>query len=188
MIIGLCGYAQSGKDTVGSYLVDAYGFERIAFADAMRKAMYVLNPHVGQADLFLADLVDQLGWDEAKQYAEVRGLLQRFGTEVGREMFGNDFWVEVAFQGVKPDSKYVITDVRFPNEQDSIVAAGGDIWKVTRPGYGPVNAHVSDNWDFAWDTELENLTTIQALQSGVDVLMALQGCTLASSTKGNADV
>ena len=31
-VIGLTGYAQSGKDTVASILVEKYGYRRIAFA------------------------------------------------------------------------------------------------------------------------------------------------------------
>ena len=36
MIIGLSGYARSGKDTVAELLVLNYGFKRVAFADGIR--------------------------------------------------------------------------------------------------------------------------------------------------------
>ncbi len=40
------------------------------------------------------DLVDDIGWDKAKvQYPEIRELLQRMGTEVGRALYGESFWV-----------------------------------------------------------------------------------------------
>ena len=46
-----------------------------------------------------------------------------------------------------PDTelKYVITDVRFTNEADMIRANKGKIWRVVRPGVGPVNNHISES-------------------------------------------
>ena len=46
MIIGLAGKAGSGKDEVAKILIDLYGYKRIAFADAIRDALYELNPLV----------------------------------------------------------------------------------------------------------------------------------------------
>jgi cytidylate kinase len=42
-IIGLCGYARSGKDTLGSLLVERLSFKRISFADTLKKE---LNEHM----------------------------------------------------------------------------------------------------------------------------------------------
>jgi hypothetical protein len=44
MIIGLSGYARSGKDTVAELLVLNYGFKRMAFADGIRESLIALNP------------------------------------------------------------------------------------------------------------------------------------------------
>jgi hypothetical protein len=38
----------------------------------------------------------------------------------------------------------VITDVRFTNEATAILAAGGTVIRVTRPGVQPANDHVSE--------------------------------------------
>ena len=43
MLIGLTGYATSGKDTVADIL-KPLGFERVAFADALRESVQVLDP------------------------------------------------------------------------------------------------------------------------------------------------
>jgi dephospho-CoA kinase len=48
LIIGLSGYAQSGKDTVAELLCLNYGFKRIAFADAIREGVVRLNPMLVQ--------------------------------------------------------------------------------------------------------------------------------------------
>ena len=65
MIIGLTGYAQSGKDTVAKILVENYGFTRIAFADKIREFLYETNPMydsiVGEP-LFVKAKVDRDGW------------------------------------------------------------------------------------------------------------------------------
>jgi dephospho-CoA kinase len=90
MIIGLSGYAQSGKDTVAELLCLNYGFKRISFALPMRDAIYTLNPLVEGTNR-IVDLVDEYGWDVAKANPEVRRLLQVFGTDVGRKMFNENF-------------------------------------------------------------------------------------------------
>lgn len=64
MIIGLSGYARSGKDTVASFLVSEYAFERISFADPIRDILYALNPSVDGESLI--SMVDNYGWEIAK--------------------------------------------------------------------------------------------------------------------------
>lgn len=139
MILGLTGLAGCGKDTAAAHFVARHGYERRAFADPMRDALYRLNPIVRLHghDRRLAQLVDLAGWDAAKrQVPEVRALLQRFGTEVGRAMWGEDFWVERATAGACPGDRLVFTDVRFDNEAAAIRALGGRVIRIDRPGAG----------------------------------------------------
>ena len=149
MIIGLSGYAQSGKDTVAELLCLNYGYKRMAFADPMREALYRLNPSIvvdntDYYDMPLQTLVDEHGWDVVKQNLDVRGLLQRMGTEVGREMFGDNFWVQYSFDKIE-QPKIVFADVRFPNEAREILQYGGQVWRVNRSGHNPVNDHPSEH-------------------------------------------
>ena len=60
---------------------------------------------------------------------KLRRLLQRMGTEVGRELFGQDFWVELAMR--KLDGPTVFTDCRFPNEYWALAAAGFTFVRIT---------------------------------------------------------
>jgi dephospho-CoA kinase len=46
MIVGISGYARSGKDEAAKALVEM-GFERRAFADKLREFLLALNPMVG---------------------------------------------------------------------------------------------------------------------------------------------
>ncbi len=160
-LIGLAGYARSGKDTVAAYLVEHHSFTRFAFADTLRDVLYALNPWVagpghGRAHhdapwlWTVQELVDAIGWDKAKEFdpddpASVRSYLQRLGTEAGRKVLGENIWVDTTMEKVEASGKLaVITDVRFPNEFDAVVDAGGEVWWVERPGTKPVNAHVSE--------------------------------------------
>lgn len=165
-IIGLTGFAQSGKDTAAGFLIER-GWTRLAFADILRESLYNLNPIVSTLSEEVDDqccagtvlthervqqLVDRLGWDTVKvAYPEVRALLQRFGTEVGRALYGQDFWVDMTMSQIKRrpwypaeiDGNYVITDVRFPNEEFAVHNAGGLMFRIDR-GTEAVNAHASE--------------------------------------------
>lgn len=157
-IIMLCGYAQSGKDTVAQMLRER-GYDRLAFADPIRNALYTLDPLVTESGLTVSDIVDKSGWDVAKvAYPEIRRLLQVLGTEVAREQWSDSFWVDLAFNKMDPDRDYVITDCRFPNELSVGRAHNAILWRVVRPGTGPVNSHASDNLidDFDPDYTINN--------------------------------
>jgi len=144
MIIGLSGYAQSGKDTVANYLSE-YGFTRLAFADPIRKLLYQMNPIVKEGyrvnDLFGEDF-----W-------------VRQTVNLNRDSIQKDF---------------VVTDVRFINEAKAIkLIPNSQIWRVVRPGVEAVNGHVSetemDNWKY--DQTFFNAGTIEDLKTTIAVRM-----------------
>jgi hypothetical protein len=176
--VGLHGYPSAGKDTVAKILAD-YGYTAVAFADNLREALYVLNPVIVfdeyGYELRVQDLVDNLGWDDAKrQYEEIRRMLQVLGTEVGREMIGQDVWVNAAFKGLDDNKKYVFTDLRFENEHHAIDSRLGLLIKIDRPGIGAVNDHKSekplpDKW---FDARLINDGTLEDLHTKVREILA----------------
>jgi len=144
-IIGLTGYAQSGKDTLASILVEKYGYSRIAFADKIRDFLYGINPMVACSPTgYLQDLVNLVGWDKAKQEPQVRRLLQDLGISA-RDLIDENIWVTSALSSVTKDQRVVVTDVRFENEAMMIKLMGGQLWRVKRVGVGPVNNHVSES-------------------------------------------
>lgn len=165
MIIGLSGYAQSGKDTVADYLMAEHGFIRRAFADNIRRMLYDVNPMIGHEPLQVK--VDVDGWDKAKQDPIVRRMLQVLGVSA-RENIHQDVWINAALDRVLND-RIVITDVRFINEAEAIRDRGGEIWRVVRPGVNAVNSHVSetqlDNYKF--DQYLVNDGSITDLHNQV---------------------
>lgn len=168
MIIGIAGYARSGKDTVASILTEKYGYQKRAFADPIRDAVYALNPYVKNS-LRVQDLVDEFGWETFKGFDEGRRLIQVMGTEIGREMFDNDIWIKKTLDDLNPYDRWVISDVRFADEARAIVKRGGVIWRVEREGVGPVNDHKSDNGMVGWryDTILRNNFSLEELEAMV---------------------
>lgn len=115
-LIGLSGKALAGKDTTAmmlSNLIKDRPVVRIAFADALKNECLALH-----------------GWNGQKDDAG-RTLLQRVG--VARREENPNYWVDRAMARVTdPETLYVFTDVRFPNEADAIRANGGRMWRIER--------------------------------------------------------
>lgn len=174
MIIGLSGVARSGKDSVADHLIKNYGFTKLSFADPIRESLIRLDPAISVAGNYmsLATAVRLIGWEELKTQSEdIRGLMQRMGTEVGREMFYEDIWVDAALNQIKPEMKVVIADVRYPNEADAIQKFGGKLWRIERPGVGPANEHPSESAldSYAFPVKLANNGTLKNLWEKVDL-------------------
>lgn len=171
-LIGMHGFAQTGKDTVASILAD-HGYKKVAFASPIVQALSTLNPIVsvdnrGRTFRF-NDLLELEGYEDAKKTLEFRRLLQVFGTEVGRELLGEDIWVDIAKKKIAPAGRFIITDVRFPNEVKMVKSVGGTLIKIVRPGYTPVNGHKSDSGlpDSLFDLVLVNDGTLEDLRRKV---------------------
>lgn len=156
-IIALSGYARAGKDEAASVLVESFGFKQVAFADKLREVLYALNPTlVGWFEpshdavvpkTTVQDIIDEHGWGAYKETIygpEIRRLLQRLGTEAGRQTLWDTIWIDAAFAGLPEDAKVVVSDARFFNEFEAVRERGGYIWRIERPGVGPVSDHPSE--------------------------------------------
>lgn len=127
--------ARAGKDAAAAHLISDLGFVRIALADAVRDALYALNPWVNSTER-VADIVEDIGWEKAKNIGEIRALLQRMGTEAGRQIHGDHLWTAVAdakIAALQPGTPVVVTDIRFPDEGAWILSKGGIIIEIYRP-------------------------------------------------------
>lgn len=154
-LIGITGYATAGKDTLADLLVSHYGYRKFSFSDPLMQMARVINPV-----LFLFYLIPfrynwavrLLGETRAKRIPAVRRFLQKLGTEAGREVIGEDVWVDAMLEKLsRHPGPAVITNCRFENEAQMIRDCGGLIVRVVRPGVGPVNDHKSDaGIDPAW--------------------------------------
>ena len=141
MIVGVCGFIGSGKDTIADYLVNFHEFRRDSFASTLKDAVGAV-----------------FGWDrtllegrtkEAREWREQidpwwaeklsmptltpRWILQYWGTEVCRKGFHDDMWVASLENKLRQTKdNIVISDVRFSNEVEAIKKAGGIIVRVVR--------------------------------------------------------
>ena len=147
MLVGVAGYARAGKDSTADILVRECGFRRLGFADTLKAILADVNPQVGATRL--DNRLSWHGWEGAKTDPEVRQLLQRLGVAC-RQHIGPDVWVDAVFRKIEDTfdedgpSRWVIPDVRFPNELAAVRSHGGQVWRVERPGCGPVNGHISE--------------------------------------------
>ena len=141
MIIGICGFIGSGKDTVANYLVDKHNYQRDSFAGALKDAVasifgwdrQLLEGATSESREW-REQVDAW-WAERLNMPELtpRWVLQYWGTEVCRKSFHNDIWIaSLEHRLLQQDSDIVISDVRFPNEVEVIKKAGGKVWWVQR--------------------------------------------------------
>ena len=169
MIVGLSGYARSGKDEVAKVLVEEYGFKRIAFADKIRELLFEMDPPlpVGVSTerhiVGLQNFVEIYGWDESKKHPNVRAMLQNLGVGA-RNVFGEEFWIAQALRQVHFTENWVITDVRFKNEAEAIKEYDdAQLWRVKRVGVEAVNDHISEHDldDYHFDQILKNEGTLE---------------------------
>jgi hypothetical protein len=141
MIIGICGFIGSGKDTVADYLVNFHEFRRDSFAATLKDA--VSSVFGWDRELLEGRTKEAREWREQVDpwWAErlnmpnltPRLVLQLWGTEVCRKSFHDDIWI-ASVENKLRNSKdnIVISDCRFPNEIKSIKKAGGTVIRVVR--------------------------------------------------------
>jgi len=174
-VVGLTGYAGSGKDLVGALLA-MRGYKRIAFADAVRMEVSRLLLHGGNIPAQLsADSRTALsgGMDFEDVWIKptnpmMRKILQEWGTEF-RRTENPDYWICIVDDQVKAlgDRPVVITDVRFGNECDWIRHRGGVVLRVRRGD--PANSHFSERSvdTLNVDAEIDNTGMLQELPGRV---------------------
>ena len=187
MIIGITGYAGSGKDTVGRYLVKHYKYKQYAFADPIKE---------GIMKMFLMT-TDQL-WGERKNMIDERygisprQLLQYIGTDmaqlelpknypffdatIGRNLWSKRFEYE---KEKNPNVNYVITDLRFPHEEEMIRRNEGIIFRVNRDSVVPKEpVHESESYVFTMtaDYEIDNNGSFEDLENLInDIMIDIEG-------------
>ena len=141
MIIGICGFIGSGKDTAANYLVGWHGFRRDSFAGALKDA--VASVFGWDRELLEGLTTEARAWREQVDpwWAERLGMphltprwvLQYWGTEVCRQGFHDDIWIAALENRLRQRTGHtVISDVRFPNEVAAIRNAGGRIVWIRR--------------------------------------------------------
>lgn len=193
-LLGIAGKAGSGKDTVADYLTSQYkACYQDSFAAPLKEAV---------APLFGID-ADALYDTEFKETVDPfwkvtpRQMLQFFGTDLIRNHIhkllpeiGQDFWVErfhkgleESYKSVTKDSKWyepecvVVSDVRFKNEVDYILASGGAILHLFRTDADfDSMGHISEQLETIPNNttifHLPNNSTLEELYNSVDNILS----------------
>jgi hypothetical protein len=142
MIIGVLGLIDSGKGTVGDYLVNKHGFIKESFAASLKDAVSAifdwprsLLEGDTQVSRNFRETVDPW-WSQRlnKPNLTPRWVLQQVGSEVFRFGFHPDVWIASLEHRLskEPNFNRVITDVRFPNEIAMIKKQNGFLIEVRR--------------------------------------------------------
>lgn len=148
-IIAFGHYSRTGKNTLAQYVINhmnmfdpAHRIVRKGFADKIKQHCYELYAWTG---------LRESEFYETKQGARMRTevlpdlgmtpieLWVTYGTNAIRDNVYDRTWIDVVLKGTTDVDTLLITDLRFPNEVDSIREMGGHICKVVRPGIGPKN-------------------------------------------------
>jgi hypothetical protein len=135
MIIGICGFISSGKDTVADYLVNYHEFRRVSFAGALKDAISCVfgwdrNMLEGRTKTSREWREHpDLWWSQRLgQNITPRGVLQQWGTEVCRAAFHDDIWIASLENQLRTSvDNVVISDCRFPNEIENMIS---DLYQI----------------------------------------------------------
>jgi hypothetical protein len=147
-LIGLTGFARTGKDTFQSRsstllkkMNANFICHRFAFADALKQ----------ECDSFL---LKNMGISSFTEYTPdkeiIRPFLVTYGTHLRRKMDPN-CWIKKIDPLIKKITSdescqnfIFITDVRFKNEAEWIKSLGGYLINIHREGFGPANIEEKD--------------------------------------------
>ncbi len=186
-LIGIIGLKNSGKDTVGDYLVSEFSFTKYAFAHPVKqvcKTLFSLSDEQLE-DRVLKEKVD------TRWGISPREMFQRVGTDFGqfaifkifpelkKKLKYRELWVNIFEQWLKENSNLdiVVTDVRFKHEAKKIKDMGGHIIKINRDT-GMVDSHISESElnqiskDLI-DFEIDNNYKLVDLYSQIDKIIYL---------------
>ena len=169
-IIGLSGFKRTGKDTVAGYLESHHDMLPFAFADNVKQTAMTMfgltyDQAFGNYGFNREDILPQ--WSMS-----VRHILQKVGTECGRDIFGYDIWIKRLQVDINnyPSSDYLVSDVRFENEAAWIKSSGGIIIDIIRPGCES-DGHRSEAGVANYDYQIINSGTLEDLYGRVDEIV-----------------
>jgi len=175
-IIAFCGFKGSGKTLASGHVVSHFGYTQRSLATSLKVACrHIFN-------LTLAQVTDPVEKEtlDTRWGKSPRELLQFMGTEIVRGLDA-DVWVKSFTEYILefPTVKWVVDDVRFPNEADAIREKGGIVIGVRRAACVPEwSAHMHDSerlmlehWDEMIDVEIRNDDTKEQFTKSLHFLL-----------------
>lgn len=186
-LIGITGAAGAGKDTLASMLADIWESRgpRVAFKTKFATPIhYIVNYLYGT----FGEAPPPVDFETAKRTGvkmpgserTVREAMQTLGTEWGRNIMGEDYWVNLwrerllaSVDLVDRDNLLVlVSDVRFQNEVDVIHDMGGVVVRVVRDYDEGAGGHASEQVDvLSADHGIKNTGTLDDLRHAAEALL-----------------
>ncbi len=168
LIVGIMGPLGSGKSTLAQHLVCTYDFVRVPMASVLKDML--LAAGCTEDEVYGADKMQPstLLCGQTPRWA-----MQTLGTEWGRKIISPNIWVTCVAKKIHRLNKehgyerFVIDDVRFPNECEMVKHYGGDLWCVRRHDVEPpqwkqrmvragiYRIHESERWWMKTDVDWE---------------------------------
>lgn len=124
-IVGFAGRKGSGKDTASNVLVEEAGYVNVKMAGALKGMIRFYLDYIGTDPERAERLIDgDLKETPAPEFGgkTCRHAMQTLGTEWGRNLIYPDIWVDAFKKRAAQFDKVVCSDVRFPNEVETITS------------------------------------------------------------------
>jgi hypothetical protein len=181
-LIGLTGLARSGKSTTAQILCAKYSFERFSFSGPIKSMIRTLLQEAGLTESDTRVFLDGEMKEEpirALNWKSPRFAMQSLGTEWGRELLGDNIWVNLRFlkidQILRAGGSVVLDDARFTNEVDAIRERGGLVVRIVRPENAfegtPHSKHSSETQALTADRIIVNNGSMADLENNVRELV-----------------
>lgn len=168
LVVGLTGRTGAGKDSCAQALVSGGGWQSIAFADAVREEVaqaWAIDPRMltdrqvkelplPRLAIGMCTAPDFVRWALFQGHSlhaprSARWLLQHWATEYRRRQDLN-YWVRPVQRFINRRmgtgwQRFVISDVRFPNEAIFVRGLGGFVLRVHRNEPAEMAADTADH-------------------------------------------
>ena len=111
-VIAFCGFEQSGKDYSCQRLLMTKGFEKVAFADALRESAFKILGIPYEEGM---SKYNELKETKIVNELTFRNILENLGSAI--RTYDKDFWARAVVNSIKNSVKNIcISDLRYPNE------------------------------------------------------------------------
>ncbi len=179
-IIGLCGSAGSGKSTCANFLLKEnfnlpFRSEEFTFSEPLKHACKALYGFSDE-ELYDRELKEKI--NPLVGYSP-RQKLQWLGTDIIRKYEGEDFFVNIMKRKIEESSSslFVISDVRFPNEEKMIRDYDGLLINISRREKNVILGksemlHSSENQMLTSNITIENDGTLCDLKKKIVSIVA----------------
>jgi hypothetical protein len=138
IVIGICGKPGSGKDTLGLYIKNKFGFQIFNLKTPIEQVVQIIfnvdNFHLYDREAREQTIENWPCWTTRK-------MLQAVGLSM-REIAGGDVWAKSLCSRINEYKKVVITDIRTPEDvkyiRNHVEMTGGRfiLIMIKRPGFG----------------------------------------------------